>query len=83
MYFFGISFENMGKINQVSFSYHLKASLDLPITRSPKTIKRIGFHQVDWEFNHPKLWTIILIALDFQGHLFFLAIFLPPTFQAN
>ena len=83
MYFFCISFENMGKINQVSFSYHLKASLDLPIPRSPKTIKRIGFHQVDWEFNHPKLWTIILIALDFQGHLFFFGYFSTTHFSVK
>ena len=36
--------------------------------RSPKTIKRIGFHQrllfLVGNFNYPKLGTMILIALD-------------------
>ena len=45
------------------------------IPRSPKIIKRIGFHQrhpktivLVGNFNHPKLGTIILMVLDFQGH---------------
>ena len=42
------------------------------IPRSPKTIKIIGFHQryivLVGNFNHPKLGTIILIVLDFQGN---------------
>ena len=41
--------------------------------RSPKTIKRIDFHQrlffVVGNLNHLKLGTILLIVLDFQGHV--------------